>query len=129
MDFGKLPIVTAISTRLAWLGKRQQLVAQNIANANTPGYVTKDLKKIDFKELMSAKLTTTKVSLSATNARHIEGATNSAYNFKVLKNNGAPKSIEEQMLEVSQNTMNHQLVVNLYRKHVSMIKTALGRPS
>jgi len=35
--------------------------------------------------------------------------------------------IEEQMVKVAETQMDYQLVTNLYRKHVDMIKTAIGR--
>lgn len=52
MDFGKLPLFSLLSQRMAWLGKRQQVLAHNIANANTPGYRAQDLKEPSFKQLM-----------------------------------------------------------------------------
>jgi flagellar basal body rod protein FlgB len=36
--------------------------------------------------------------------------------------------LEEQVLKVTKTAMDHQLTVNLYRKHIAMIKMALGRP-
>jgi hypothetical protein len=30
--------------------------------------------------------------------------------------------------KVAKTAMDHQVTVNLYRKHIAMIKTALGRP-
>jgi flagellar basal-body rod protein FlgB len=35
--------------------------------------------------------------------------------------------VEEQMIKVAETQMDYQLVTNLYRKHVDMIKTAIGR--
>ena len=34
--------------RMTWLNQRQDLLSQNVANADTPGYVAHDLKALDF---------------------------------------------------------------------------------
>ena len=43
-----LGIFSKLATRMAWLGRRQQVLAQNIANADTPNYKPMDLKPLDF---------------------------------------------------------------------------------
>ncbi len=35
--------------------------------------------------------------------------------------------LEEELTKVAETVMEHQLMADLYRKHVNMIKTALGR--
>ena len=45
MDFGSIPLFRAMAKRMSWLGERERVLAQNVANADTPGYHTKD---IDF---------------------------------------------------------------------------------
>ena len=35
--------------------------------------------------------------------------------------------LEQQLIRVSETAMQHQLALSLYRKHVGMIRTALGR--
>ena len=37
MDLNKLPIFAMVTQRMAWWAKRQEVLAQNIANADTPG--------------------------------------------------------------------------------------------
>jgi flagellar basal-body rod protein FlgB len=57
---------------------RQQLIASNIANADTPGYQAVD---IDFKEALNLALSgsgTTPLSLAATSAGHLAGTNFSA---------------------------------------------------
>jgi flagellar basal-body rod protein FlgB len=48
----------------SWLLARQQVVAQNVANANTPGYKTADLKPFD------AALQSASLQLASTSAGH-----------------------------------------------------------
>ncbi|RYG11762.1 MAG: flagellar biosynthesis protein FlgB, partial [Caulobacteraceae bacterium] len=43
MGFTDLPLLGQIKGRLSWLDERQRVIAQNVANADTPGYVGRDL--------------------------------------------------------------------------------------
>lgn len=52
---------------IALRGKRMQIIASNLANADTPGYLARD---IDFSEIMQQQKTTQKIF--RTNARHID---------------------------------------------------------
>lgn len=134
MDLGKLPIFSMMTERLAWLGKRQQVLAHNIANADTPGYMARDLKTPNFREMLG-KAGSSQLSMAQTAATHIAptGAGKADPKSSVDKDgafslSGNSVDIEEQMMKVAQTAMDHQITVNLYRKHISMLKAALGRP-
>ncbi|HWW11780.1 MAG TPA: flagellar basal body protein, partial [Brevundimonas sp.] len=43
MGFTDLPLLSQIKGRLSWLDERQRVIAENVANADTPGYVGRDL--------------------------------------------------------------------------------------
>jgi len=51
MDLNKIPVFAAITKRMHWLNQRQKVLADNIANSDTPGYAPKDLKEINFKRI------------------------------------------------------------------------------
>lgn len=62
---------------LSLLTRRQDVLASNIANADTPGYLARDL---DFSQqlknaMSNTSMAKTSVSLSLTSNRHIEGQT------------------------------------------------------
>ncbi|MFG6653232.1 flagellar basal body rod protein FlgB [Scandinavium sp. M-37] len=62
---------------LSLLTRRQDVLASNIANADTPGYLARDL---DFSQQLKSAMSNTSmaktsVSLSLTSNRHIEGQT------------------------------------------------------
>lgn len=136
MDFGKLPLFSVMAERLSWLGKRQQVLSQNIANADTPGYRAKDLRPQDFRALLNGTGGNglKPVALKATQGGHIVPARASGSDpqmekrdsFVSLAGNGV--DLEDQTMLVTQTAMDHELIVNLYRKHLSMIRTAIGRP-
>ena len=134
MDFGKLPLFALMSQRLAWLGKRQLVLAQNIANADTPGFRAQDVAQPKFKEMLHGN-GPGKVAMAATQAKHMAGRPGVSKSFKIVEDRSAEISLsgnsvalEDQVMKVTKTAMDHQLTVNLYRKHIAMIKMALGRP-
>ena len=48
------PLLSMLRTRMTWLHQRQDVLSQNVANADTPGYVARDLKPLDFKDMLHA---------------------------------------------------------------------------
>jgi flagellar basal-body rod protein FlgB len=55
-----------------WLATRQTVVAQNVANSNTPGYKTQDV--VPFEETLE----TTRLSMARTAASHMQLSTDPA---------------------------------------------------
>ena len=43
MDLSQSPLFSMLTRRLQWLGQRQQVLAQNIANSDTPGFKPRDV--------------------------------------------------------------------------------------
>ena len=60
-----LTLFSMASQRTAWLGQRQSVVAENVANANTPGYTSKDLAPF------SSVLDETSLRMSGTSPMHM----------------------------------------------------------
>lgn len=60
-----LTLFSMASQRTAWLGQRQSIVAENVANANTPGYTSKDLAPF------SSVLDETTLRMTGTSPMHI----------------------------------------------------------
>lgn len=132
MDLNSLPIFAMMNKQMSWLSERQKVLAQNIANSDTPGYRPSDLLKIRFRDIL--RPSAVKLELSNTSSGHIE-ANRSATNFRGSKQkttyetapDGNAVVIEEQLLKVSETQGNYRLATNLYRKHVNMFKIALGQ--
>ena len=132
MDLTKLPLFSLMAKRLSWLGQRQQVLANNVANADTPGYRARDLKSLSFKQMLGGE--GVKLGMSATKAGHLAGQSRKPAANAVEKTDsheivvsGNSVSLEEEMMKVGKTMMDYQLTTNLYSKHIKMIKTALGR--
>ncbi len=132
MDLRSIPLFQRIIDRMAWLGQRQEVLAQNIANADTPGYAPRDLKPLAFREALGQTLALKPV---ATDAGHFgANAPGGAQRAALIDGtshefspNGNSVGIEDELMKVAETQMEYQMAANLYRKHLDMIRTALGR--
>jgi flagellar basal-body rod protein FlgB len=132
MDLSKIPLFAALTRRMDWLGQRQQVLAANVANADTPNYQPHDLKAQSFRELISGAqdrlgLATTAPGHRA-GLRAAEGAASerSRQTYETAPDGNAVV-LEEQMMRVAETQLQHQTITNLYRKHINMLRLALGR--
>jgi flagellar basal-body rod protein FlgB len=132
MDIGQIPLFAALSKRMSWLTARQTVLAENVANANTPGYAAKDLKELDFKSLIgNGGPSGSPLQLAADQPGHFAptAANTPAPIVKVVDDqsiDGNGVSLESQMMKVSTNAADYSLITTLYKQNISMIKTVLG---
>ncbi|HEX4636131.1 MAG TPA: flagellar basal body rod protein FlgB [Rhizomicrobium sp.] len=132
MDLQDLPFLTQLRQRMTWLTQRQDTLSQNVANADTPRYVARDLKELDFDQLMGEAQSGTK--MATTNARHIAISSLHSGKFEDHETpdqeanpNGNAVSLEVEMIKVADTQAQYQAAANLYGKAVTMMKTAIGR--
>jgi flagellar basal-body rod protein FlgB len=138
MNLPDLPLFSILRARMDWLNQRQTVLSANVANVDTPGYVARDLKPLDFSQMLqSGGVNKTKLSgLTLTDPRHIpamssgaEGAFTVTDTPDVEANpNGNSVSLEQEMIKVSDTQMQFQAAANLYGKAVTLMKTAIGQP-
>ena len=134
MDLKTIPLFKAMMSRMAWLTERQQVLAQNVANADTPNCKPRDLKAVSFRDLVAGS-SSGKLQVAATRANHlVPAAASSAFRADVERNvelspSGNGVNIEDQMLKVSSTANEYQMTANLYRRQIGMLKTVLGRSS
>lgn len=137
MDLNKIPLFAALAKRMDWLNQRQRVLAENVANANTPGYKPNDLKEQSFRDLLKGVAPGGKLAASATDARHISagaaappgGASKvqkDKENYEVSPTGNAVV-LEDQMMKVAETQLDYQIVTSVYKKHLGMLKLALGR--
>ncbi|MDP6883295.1 MAG: flagellar basal body protein, partial [Rhodospirillales bacterium] len=126
-------ILSAMKKRLAWLGQRQEILAQNIANADTPGQKAKDLAPLDFKKLVGRE--NRQIAMRRTNKSHLTGGFKPPRDFdenetkKPYETAPAGNAIilEEQMMKLGKTSADHKLMTELYKKHMAMFKIAIGK--
>lgn len=137
MNITELPIFKLMGRRMDWLTERQKVLAQNIANSDTPHYRPHDLKPMAFDDLLrfTREGAARRVSPLRTDADHLgySGASGDrireAVQEKSYETNlsGNAVVIEEQLMKVGETDMQFQIATNLYRKYLGLFRTALGR--
>lgn len=139
MALFNIPAFEALKAKLQWHTKRQGVLAENIAHADMPGYVARDLKPFSV-EMMRQKRpqhASTPVAaatgIAVTNAKHIAspsiggiGNPQSMTGFEVTPS-GNNSSMEEQMVLAAQNQVDHNAAAALYEKIHDMLRAAARR--
>lgn len=130
MDMNNIGLFRLMTEKMAWHNQRQEILARNVANADTPGYRPRDLVAFDFKRELRDQ---GGIDLAGTRAGHIS-VTRDGAGFRDDKARSwetAPAGnavvLEEQMLMVGRNAVDYQTLLNIYRKQVGMLRTAIGR--
>ena len=91
------------------LAARQKLVASNIANADTPGYKTKDFDfQFEFMSLMKGE------------TPHV-----TAVSGLPVKNDGNDVSMDREARLLSENAIRFNLASNLMRTQITLLKAAI----
>ena len=124
-----------LSKRAAWLGARQSVLAQNLANADTPGFRPNDLAP--FERSLAAPRPIRAPTLARTAPAHSPGTAPARADEPRGRRTGswelAPSGnavvLEEQMEKLARTQLEHQLATSLYSRHVAMLRTALGTPT
>lgn len=134
MDIKNIALFHAMGAKMDYLGKRQEVISQNIANADTPDYRPYDLTEVDFGSVLKDITGSQKIRMEKTSPGHMlpGGEIDDPKNRKSrLMYEVAPDDngviIEEQMIKASQTTMDYNLMTNLMRKNLGMIQIAIGQ--
>jgi flagellar basal-body rod protein FlgB len=147
MDLNQISLFKMANRQMDYLNERQKVLAQNIANANTPDYMPKDLQEPSFSQILKNNQ---KSKLAVTNSAHISGAVpklammqtdqvnigkpQESSAFKIIKtkpyevspdNNGV--ILEEQMAKVGETKSAYDKVTQIYKSYMSLIKTTISR--
>ena len=135
MPISDIPLFSMLRTRMQWHQERQKVLAENVANADTPNFRTRDLKPLDFgsQVLGSQVQAAGQVRVASTNPAHITGSAgastfattgNGRYDVKPA---GNAVNLEDEMIKVASNQMDYQAAISLYSRSMGLFRTALGK--
>lgn len=122
MDLSKSHLFAGLASRLSFLAARTNVIAENVANADTPGYVARDLTAPDFAQRLAA--------MRVSDPRHLQaGSAATAAKPHLAPDgeaslNGNEVSVETQMMKLSETRMDYQLASTVYRKGIELIRLA-----
>lgn len=128
MDVTANSPVSLAERRLAWLDARQRLLAQNVANSDTPGFRPSDA--VPFQSLLQRHRAG--AAMVATDARHLAPGSASAIavqDRRVAERtpNGNAVSLDQQAIRIAETDQAHALAMGLHRKYIGLFRMALGR--
>ncbi len=125
MDPTDIGLFRLAEKRMNWIEQRQQVLAQNIANASTPNFKARDLSPFQ------SSLAEQGVDVSRTNPGHLPGLRSTMGGREQVASNKSPDgntvSMEEQLGKVADTSSTQELVTNLYHKYQGMFRMVLGR--
>jgi flagellar basal-body rod protein FlgB len=112
-DFNILSVAGAMARHAA---ARQTVIAENIANADTPGYRAKDIEP--FNKAFERSVRADGDSKIRTRTVEALGAASP---------NGNTVSVEDEMMRASAAKRDHEFATTIYAKSLSMLRAAMGR--
>ena len=128
--FEDLTLFAMAQKSMDYLARRQAVLSENIANANSPHYKVKDLAPLSFKDVLQPPAAT--VRAVVTNPMHVSPEVEPT-RFEEIKEqkpqeskpDGNQVQIEDQMQKIGDVKGNYEIAVNLMMKQIAMLKTAL----
>jgi flagellar basal-body rod protein FlgB len=99
----------ALDRAMTGAGVRQTVLANNVANVNTPGFVASD---VDFHSAIAAALD--------------QGQQVDAVQFSP-KQTGASPDMDVQMADLSENALDYETLAAVSRTRLQMLSTVIGR--
>lgn len=147
MDLQNMTFFQLGSEKLRWLAQRQSVIAQNIANADTPKYMPSDLKPLKFPELVAEQkgvglVRTNKAHrtrgsedtrMVTTNPSHMtpvaDGKSKVALQRRPFETSIDKNGVilEEQMAKMDSTRSDYDKVTTLFKKNVDLINIALNK--
>lgn len=110
-------------------GTRQSVIAQNMANADTPGYAARDVKP--FQAMFDTEMQTS--GLRATRPGHLHDDS-AELQFDITERrdglndpNGNSVSLETEMLNAVDVKRQHDRALAIYKSGLGVLRSALGR--
>lgn len=114
--------------RLHWLDRRQSVLAQNVANADTPGFRPRDLTP--FQRELQGQV---RLAMARTAPGHGQGSPLAALNARTERNlaevvpDGNAVSLDREAMRIAETDTAHQLAMAVHRSFMGMFRATLGR--
>lgn len=121
-----------LGTQMRYLTQRQGVLARNVANIDTPGYRSQDLKPLDFSNLAAAE--SQRLNMRATSGKHLTGRgdggafasqrNRDTFETTPVNNN---VGVDEEMAKISRTGADYQMASSMYRKFTQLYRSAVGK--
>ena len=131
MNLYDIPLFGILRVKMDWLNSRQRTLAENIANSSTPNFKAKDLKPLDFKDMLK-RAQSFAAQEDAPQGQIPVTLGDQGYQTIDLRDgemtpNGNSVVLEEQMMKESETQVQFSTAIDIYQQGLSMLRTALGK--
>ena len=130
MPITDIPILSMLRERMEWHQERQRVLAENVANADTPNYRAKRPGAAGFLARNSARFAGARSHQSAPYHAQAGGgspfAADSSGRYEI-RPRGNSVTHEDEMMKVASNQMDYEAVTSLYTRSLALIKIAIGK--
>lgn len=134
MPISNIPLFAMLRTRMQWHQERQKVLAENVANADTPNFRARDLVPLKFDRTAPGAPGVTLVRTSPGHQTVAGSSAGGGNSFDTARSTGQEVrptgnavSLEEEMIKVAANQMDHQAAISLYSRSMGLLKTAIGK--
>ena len=135
MNPADLNVLDTLRQVLGFHNARQRMIAENVANANTPGFTPSDISQSQFERVLAGQSQASQ-GLRTSDPRHFGGGrsgTGASYQAERTPDsettaNGNSVVIEEQMVRANENRMRFETALSLYQKSLNLIRMASRPP-
>jgi len=136
MSLTDIPLLNMLKGRLHYANERQTVIAQNVANADTPEYQPRDLKPFTFDQAVAkAAGGAGPMAMARTDSGHLQmddagGGQWEGQNSmdSEVRLDGNHVVLEEQMMKLTQARMDYDAAVGFYQQSMQLLKTAIKKP-
>jgi flagellar basal-body rod protein FlgB len=135
MTLDDVPLFATLKSRLSYLADRQQVIAQNVANTDTPGFTPSDMKPFTLPGAPGGAHSLPPITPTMTSPMHMAGTAPGRPTAKPVASpdsettlDGNSVVLEEEMMRMSQARMDYDTAVSFYQQSLAMIQTAAKRP-
>ena len=132
MSISDIPGMAVLRTRMQWHQERQRVLAENVANSDTPNFKPRDLVEPKF-DSAGTPGSMGSLAMMRTTGNHIApsgGVESFEQNGKVgfeTRPAGNAVNLEDEMLKSADNQMDYAAVTSLYSSRLHLLKVAIGK--
>jgi flagellar basal-body rod protein FlgB len=131
MPITDIPALNALRTRMQWHQERQRVLAENVANSDTPNFRPRELVEPTFDRALGGA--SGSLSMARTSPSHISASiTGESFNSNTkdayeTRPAGNAVSLEDEMQKSATNQVDFQAATSLYSRSLTLLKTAIGK--
>lgn len=113
-------------THSEWLGVRQNLIASNVANANTPGYKAKDVKEMNEGQALFSNMVQTHQQHLASGIGNVAGVGTATEDSWEIYHSGGNVSLPQEMMKAGEVATSYQLNTTVMKSFHRMVIAVFG---